>query len=728
MWQQKENKVDHEWRVRTWDEGVCAVGVFECLECQCCLSRPDSGENKAIVQNVFINYRNKHIGCEKHVTNWRRRRNLPLNVGENKTPEPQVNRHAETDAACAIVEKKQVRASSVKKEFGAQLARASLFREASRECRVPVVLDKPCVGNLFSIENCEKEPGDVHSDLSLLCWGFWFTSAVYGGKVYDVKPLLDDQKRDCIWGRSGDSSQGRDSGEAYNEVYNPKFALNIQRFTEDLLQGRIPIDCELGRVLSLCIWSAKWEARHDMLIGFYGDKDNHVCKMGLEVEVGSSESSYSKIEESFEQKIKGSYARVVIVNPLHEKLPRLIVYSFIVSWVRDHWKGLKQRWDKCCRQAMGPVMGHASDGDARRRKLMLEDYFGSEGQRWTVGWDRWVLFGIVLDYGDVYAFGDQDPIHNGKKMINPLDKSSYPIVLGDYHACLEHVQLVYKLYSHDHHGLNIDDVMIQDRQNWTGMRGYERNYDFGDLLDCASGLNRLALLEYGEEVVKLPKTHVKQRPLWAKLHPLPPGHAKLNLSDFARLAIDDKITKALKVGLQQAQTLLTQLNMSPHAGEVEKMPKSELSFDLWDIPEATGAPSTMEADMDAERDESNDLEVYGHEARHVLFNWYSPIAGSRVKFTYDNIDLQWIDLESVITIVSLKMERSVRVLWILDSNGKGRATEPWRAFFRVFQLDADARSALRSPVGGEVNKGEEVTWRYRAVKFKTQVVGQFGTS
>ncbi|KAL2629955.1 hypothetical protein R1flu_014641 [Riccia fluitans] len=48
------------------------------------------------------------------------------------------------------------------------------------------------------------------------------------------------------------------------------------------------------------------------------------------------------------------------------------------------------------------------------------------------------------------------------------------------------------------------------------------------------------------------------------------------------------------------------------------MPDSELSFDLWDIPEATGAPSTMEANVDAEGDETNDLEVYGHEAHHVM--------------------------------------------------------------------------------------------------------------
>ncbi|KAL2651209.1 hypothetical protein R1flu_019337 [Riccia fluitans] len=88
IWQQKENKVDHEWRVRTWDKGECAVGVFECLECRCCLARPNRGEEKAAVQNVFINYRNKHIGYEKHLAKWRRRRNLLLNVGKKKTPKP----------------------------------------------------------------------------------------------------------------------------------------------------------------------------------------------------------------------------------------------------------------------------------------------------------------------------------------------------------------------------------------------------------------------------------------------------------------------------------------------------------------------------------------------------------------------------------------------------------------------------------------------------------------
>ncbi|KAL2641614.1 hypothetical protein R1flu_009201 [Riccia fluitans] len=93
------------------------MGVFECLECRCCLGRPDRGEENAVVQNMFINYRNKHIGCEKHIANWRRRCNLPLNIGKKKTPEPQVNYHAEIDAACAIMEKVNGEELSQKKPF-----------------------------------------------------------------------------------------------------------------------------------------------------------------------------------------------------------------------------------------------------------------------------------------------------------------------------------------------------------------------------------------------------------------------------------------------------------------------------------------------------------------------------------------------------------------------------------------------------------------------------------
>ncbi|KAL3680514.1 hypothetical protein R1sor_023470 [Riccia sorocarpa] len=660
----------------------------------------------------------------------------------------------------------------------------------------------------------------------------------------------------------------------------------------------------------------RWEAKRDTLIGFCGNKENHVCEFGLELEVGCGEVRYSKIVNSFEQNVQGSYV-------------------------------VKGKWDEHCRDIVGPVIGHASDGDSRRRKLMLEDYNSCDGQRWSIGWEGWSFSGSVLSSGDVYGLGDQDPPHNGKKLINPLDRSTLPLVLGDFHACLEHVQLVYKLYPVDAHGLNIDDVIRRDRQNWAGpqrlcsrkvqhclrllseradshqerttgtriyleivsdyldifysvslslrqrvvlcakischmvvllvrlfrdkfpglsvplhllgsdccehffsrvggMSGVERNYDFGDLLDCASGLNRLTTLEYGEENLRFSKVQVKQQTIWSKLHPLGPGQIASNLADFDGLQSDIAIIEALKVGFSEAQDMLIQLNMAPHSrvrdqqwwnapwvieceyktegtvlclDDVERNASSEGEFedssfcDLWDTP---SLPSGGDDDIG---DDIDDLSVVGHETRQVmtemfndalseksltkvdpmvsleghmiykatlvsqlvgnptlskdrltrikqsvyfngvkpkprvegvpvcimdigsdcavlfdttrtnvltrskkrkrssptskevwfgriqkikrkyngkwgktraeidlldrpipqagegsicqvLFNWYTPVSGSKVKYLYEGTDLQWIDLESVLSVVTMKMEKNIRTIWNLDQNDR----------------------------------------------------------
>ncbi|KAL3690868.1 hypothetical protein R1sor_004519 [Riccia sorocarpa] len=72
------------------------------------------------------------------------------------------------------------------------------------------------------------------------------------------------------------------------------------------------------------------------------------------------------------------------------------------------------------------------------------------------------------------------------------------------------------------------------------MARYERNYDFRDLIACASGLNRIARMEYGEENIQVGKSHVRQRTTWDKLHPLHPGEVEPNLADFEGLnRVDD---------------------------------------------------------------------------------------------------------------------------------------------------------------------------------------------
>ncbi|KAL3693797.1 hypothetical protein R1sor_007448 [Riccia sorocarpa] len=59
----------------------------------------------------------------------------------------------------------------------------------------------------------------------------------------------------------------------------------------------------------------------------------------------------------------------------------------------------------------------------------------------------------------------------------------------------------------------------------------------------------------------------------------------------------------------------------------------------------------------------------------VLFNWYSPLRNNREKFTYDHTDLQWIDLESVISVVRMKVEHDVRTVWCLEPNDRTRVNE-----------------------------------------------------
>ncbi|KAL3693255.1 hypothetical protein R1sor_006906 [Riccia sorocarpa] len=398
------------------------------------------------------------------------------------------------------------------------------------------------------------------------------------------------------------------------------------------------------------------------------------------------------------------------------------------------------------------------------------------------------------------------------------------------------------------------------RRTWVGgMSGYERNYDFGDLLACASGLNRIAWMEFGEENIEVGRSHAKQRTIWGKMHPLQPGEVEPNLSDFRGLQSDEEVVSALLRGLTEAQNLMTQLKMAPHTGvrdqvwwrtpwkveaelklfrststrvdepedeegQMVGVTEGEPECNSWDMSLAREVPDP-DPEEDDEDDSVDDLSIVGHETRHVLaevlqqvhsdgasvrkydpmveyeghtiykatlvsqllgnptlskdrltrikqsvyfngvkpkprqdgvpvcivdigsdcavlfstvsnkpstrakkgrratttvkevwigrvqkirrkyngrwgktrseidlldrpvvqagdgpscqvlFNWYKPINNSTVKYLYECTDLQWIDLESVITVVTMKIERNVRTVWHLDPNDRAHIDE-----------------------------------------------------
>jgi hypothetical protein len=52
---------------------------------------------------------------------------------------------------------------------------------------------------------------------------------------------------------------------------------------------------------------------------------------------------------------------------------------------------------------------------------MLSSYTCVDGQRYGISWPGWIMSGTVIASGQVQGLHDQDFIHNGKKLINPLD-------------------------------------------------------------------------------------------------------------------------------------------------------------------------------------------------------------------------------------------------------------------------------------------------------------------
>lgn len=145
--------------------------------------------------------------------------------------------------------------------------------------------------------------------------------------------------------------------------------------------------------------SCRWLAKHDTMIGFCGSKLDHVCQVGWELEVGEGEVGFNNIVDAFDNNVVGHQARCIVVNPLAEGLPRLCILAtgtcnrFDANWVRHQWDIMQSHWTAHCLESVGPLLGHASDGDARRRKLMLEDYTGfrKSGPRFNLGWEAWQL-------------------------------------------------------------------------------------------------------------------------------------------------------------------------------------------------------------------------------------------------------------------------------------------------------------------------------------------------
>ena len=225
-----------------------------------------------------------------------------------------------------------------------------------------------------------------------------------------------------------------------------------------------------------------YSQKKDELLGFCGVKGpNHQCLDHFTIKVGEGEEGYNTIFSAFRNNVIGNYARAIILNPLAPNLPRLPILvmatcnCFNADFVYRQWQEIERLFENELEATLGPLIGHSSDGDSRRRTLMLQLMRSKEGLRFQpIPHD----LGFVLSCrkelkGHTYVLrdlGDQDYIHNHKKLLNPLDHSSRVLMMGNNTAHMNHLQLVYDTFSHHDHALGLDDVNRRDRQNWRSVQ------------------------------------------------------------------------------------------------------------------------------------------------------------------------------------------------------------------------------------------------------------------
>jgi len=158
--------------------------------------------------------------------------------------------------------------------------------------------------------------------------------------------------------------------------------------------------------------------RHnDFIDGFCGTKASfgtpHKCSFDPKPSIASFES----ITNAFSSLEVGNMCRVLVANPLVKGMPRLIsgiltTYNkFDANQVKLQWTCVATLHKKHLEVVVGPLRGHANDGDVRRRKLMLENiYKGTFG----LNEDGFLMNSKVVD-GHLLIMV-QDPIHMGKKL------------------------------------------------------------------------------------------------------------------------------------------------------------------------------------------------------------------------------------------------------------------------------------------------------------------------
>ncbi|GAQ78082.1 hypothetical protein KFL_000070500 [Klebsormidium nitens] len=227
--------------------------------------------------------------------------------------------------------------------------------------------------------------------------------------------------------------------------------------------GKVPL--EVSEDETACIASATWNCRTDCIDGFCGPKavdgSPHVCTF----DCNPSAASYESIVGAFDTYATGTMCFVVALNVLCADLPTLVLAILPTCNTFTH-VSIQQRWDQVRSflvthfAEIGVLVSHASDGDRRRVKCMLQSI-----ARGTYGLEcpGFIMKAEVVNGYPVMM--DQDPFHIGKKLRNPLLVASRNVYWGTHLATINHLRLVMSVFPKSEHGLLEEDVDVRDKQS-----------------------------------------------------------------------------------------------------------------------------------------------------------------------------------------------------------------------------------------------------------------------
>ena len=221
----------------------------------------------------------------------------------------------------------------------------------------------------------------------------------------------------------------------------------------------------------------EWNRAKDQCWGWCGKQmeadGKHKCDRSFAHVVGDDSKAYDRLCEAFSSNKVAGHARVIMLNPVHEDIPALVVLlqatcnTFTHFDVQQQWREIRDLYHTHMQEILGPLVGHASDGDSRQRKLQLIDATSKEGERYEINNENFAYSALKGTFGPE-NLADRDFIHNAKKLINSLRHASRKLRIGGNLCTMNHLEMLFRREDilQTQHGLQMTDVERADRMNW----------------------------------------------------------------------------------------------------------------------------------------------------------------------------------------------------------------------------------------------------------------------